>query len=254
MHVLAQPVEFRLCRGTLLCHSMRASFTSRLDGCCSGGTVHAICFGPRGPNFIKTLWEFMLCRGTSFPSRLCTCGSGGAAICFGPRRSNSGSVVALRLAIPNDFTAAVAAALFLPFALEEGPEDTAISVSVVAPCFAIPGGRASPAGLAAAVTPALGAHDGPAPPEDTATLDSVVALSFAMEKPSFTITNRLCDCWDDNRKGCRGTVLCNPLFFAIPGSRASPSPTGFATVVPVAVALHFTSSQGTFPICSAVKC
>ena len=36
------------------------------------------------------------------------------------------------------------------------------------------------------------------------------------------------------------------LFFAIPGCRASPSPsqTGFATVVPVAVELHFTSSRG----------
>ena len=61
---------------------------------------------------------------------------------------------------------------------------------------------------------ALG-QEGPASPEDTATLDSVVAL-----------------------------------YFANSGSRASQSPAGFATVVPVAVPPYFTSTRGTFPVCS----
>ena len=81
--------------------------------------------------------------------------------------------------------------LFLPFALGQerpaSPEDTAISNSVLTPCFSIPGRRASPAGIATAVTTALGVlfalgQESPAPPENTAVSNSVVALCFAIRR------------------------------------------------------------------------
>ena len=87
---------------------------------------------------------------------------------------------------------AIATALFVPPALDQGdpasPDVFASSGSVVALCFAIPGGR----------TGCALCSDGPAPPD---------------------------------------VVKC----FANSGNRTSPSPTGFATDVPVAVALYFKS-------------
>ena len=87
-------------------------------------------------------------------------------------------------ASPTNFTAAVAAALFM---ICSGPKAELFASSgfVVALCFAIPGGRASPAGIATAVTTALGVllaleQEGPASEEDTAMSDSVVVLRFAI--------------------------------------------------------------------------
>ena len=116
-------------------------------------------------------------------------------------------------ASPADFTAAVAAALFMPFALgprrpsstgtlcglrfcrgtllcdsrTASPEDTAISDSVVALCFAIPQGRSSPAGPTTAVPSASvvslspGRTD-PVSPEDTASADAVAELYCAIPR------------------------------------------------------------------------
>ena len=93
------------------------SFTSRLYGCCGGGSVHVICSGPRGPPSPKD-----------------------PAI--------SDSVVALHCAIPGGQTSsasiatAVSTALGVHFALGQAspdpPKDTEISNTVVALCFAVP--------------------------------------------------------------------------------------------------------------------
>ena len=59
-----QHCEFGLFRGSVLCDSRRPNFTGRLYGCCNGGTVHVICYGPRRPSFTRTLryrillWHF----------------------------------------------------------------------------------------------------------------------------------------------------------------------------------------------------
>ena len=47
------------CRDPVLCNSRRPRFSSRLYGCCSSGTVHVICSGPRGLRFTRG----HLCRG-----------------------------------------------------------------------------------------------------------------------------------------------------------------------------------------------
>ena len=91
---------------------------------------------------------------------------------------------------------------------------------------------------AALVTPPSLDQDDPASPFD-------VVLFFAIPGGSPTISATV--------GTTTGTAVAG-LFFAVLRSRASASPTGFATVVPVAVALYFTSSRGTFPICSAVNC
>ena len=95
-------VQFR--RDTLLCNTGRTSFTSRLEDCSCGGTVHAICFEPRRHNFIRTLCEFQ--------------------------------------ALPWHSALRFLEAKLLHTTLRL-PEDTAISEPVVAPFFSIPGGRAS---------------------------------------------------------------------------------------------------------------
>ena len=87
------------------------------------------------------------------------------------------------------------------------PEDTAISDSVEALCFELPGSRASPADFATAVTSALvvsfpPGSDDPASPQDTATSDSVKTLYSAI-------------------------------------SRGRPSPTGFPTSVAAELAVSF---------------
>ena len=75
----------------------------------------------------------------------------------------------------------------MPFALDqESPatsELSASSGSVVAHCFAIPGGRAFPADFTSATAAALPFaldQEGPVSPEDTAISDSVVAPCFLM--------------------------------------------------------------------------
>ena len=83
-------------------------------------------------------------------------------------------------------------------------------------------------------------------PEDTATLDSVVVLSFANTGGRVSPSPI-----DFATVGTTPRKTVVALFSAIPGSRASPSPTGFATVVPMEAALYCTSSRGTFPICSS---
>ena len=50
--------EFRCCRGSLLCNSMRPSFTSSHCVCCSGGAVRAIDSGPKRSSFTWSLCEF----------------------------------------------------------------------------------------------------------------------------------------------------------------------------------------------------
>ena len=173
------------CRGAVPRTTWRSSFIIRHCVCCSGGAVRATSPGKRRSSFTRNIREFWFRRGPllcnsrrlSFPSRLYgRCSGGSVAICSdqdGPVSSrpsaSSGSVVVLCFSIPEG---------------RASTEDPAIPDSVVALCFAIPRSRALPAGLAAAVTPALGVlfalgHDGPAPPEDTATLDSVAALCFS---------------------------------------------------------------------------
>ena len=68
----------------------------------------------------------------------------------------------------------------------------------VALSFANSGARASPS------------------PTNLATVGTTTRTAFCgtvlrkLGKPSFTVTNRLCDCLDDTEKGCRGAILCNP--------------------------------------------
>ena len=99
----------------------RPNSTHRLCSCCSGGTGRSYCSRPRR--------SFHL-RQKTLPLR----------------------ALSWRCASPTALTTAVMPPLFLPFALgQEGPsspEETAISESVVAPCFAISRGRASPTDFA----------------------------------------------------------------------------------------------------------
>ena len=70
-------------------------------------------------------------------------------------------------ASPTDFSTAVMEALVVPFALVHGgpasSEEAEISDGVVAPCFAVPGSRASTAEFAAAEAAALVVSFDPGP-------------------------------------------------------------------------------------------
>ena len=61
------------------------SFTSRLNGCCHGGTVHFMCSGPKRPSFTKDS------RRPIFTSRHCVCciNGTGCPLCSGPGKPSS---------------------------------------------------------------------------------------------------------------------------------------------------------------------
>ena len=107
----------------------RPNSTHRLCCCCCGGTGRSYCSGPRRSFHLRQ--KTLPLRALSW--RCASQPPGGRAS-------------------PTALTTAVMPPLFLPFALgQEGPsspEETAISESVVAPCFAISRGRASPTDFA----------------------------------------------------------------------------------------------------------
>ena len=138
--------------------------------------------------------------------------------------ASSDSVEALHILIPGGrasppvVATAVTSALVVPLLDQEGPSSpghTASLDSVVS--FAIPRGRASPAGSAvpsALVVPLTLDQKAPASPEHAASSGSVETLCSAINSGRLNFTSRLCECCNAGAEfGC-----CQALCFAIPSS------------------------------------
>ena len=137
--------------------------------------------------------------------------------------ASSDSVEALHILIPGGrasppvVATAVTSALVVPLVDQEAPSSpghTASLDSVVS--FAIPRGRASPAGSAVPsvlVVPLTVDQRAPASPEHAASSGSVETLCSAINSWRLNFTSRLCECCNAGAKigCCQSTVLCHSI-------------------------------------------